>query len=197
MNTTAQKILIVIVALGLALMLGTTVYQRLADPSLVTQGRTAPAGQASGVMPSDMPPGMDGDSEIGRLMRMAGEAPNNPDTLCELGVALISQGKYREAGTFLERARTMDVNNADIPYYLGYIAHQLKEHEKAVALMEESLAIKDRADVHFSTATILRYFLHDDDRALAHIRQGVAAPDCTEEQRALYTGELAKAGSKQ
>lgn len=192
MNSTAQKLLILLVGLGLMLMLGTTVYQRLTSPSLVSQGVPKMAQQAAMDM-GGMPEGLNQDSELGRLMRMVGEQPNNPDMLMDLGVTLISQGKFQEAGMFLERARAMDVNNADIPYYLGYVAHKLNNHEQAVTLMEESLRLSNRAEVQFSVANVLRYFLHDEARALDHITQGLAAPDCTEQQRAQYSQQITSA----
>ncbi len=176
-------------ALGLALMLGATVWQRLASPELVRHAAQAPAPSMQS-MPEGME-GLDMDSAMGRLMREAGENPD-PDTLFRTGVALISQGSWPQAVVFLEHARTMDVNNPDIPYYLGYAAHQMQEHEKAAALMEESLALSNRAAVHVSLANILRYWLHDEKRAMEHFAAALEAPDCSDDVREAVAVERAR-----
>ncbi len=172
-------------------MLGTTVVQRLSSPGIVKE-RHAPAAVAQNSA-RDMGgmEGLDMDSGLGRLMREAGENPT-PDNLFATGRLLISQGSWNQAAIFLERARTMDVNNADIPYYLGYIAHQLGDHARAAVHMEESLALSNRAEVHLSTANILRYYVHDEAGAQQHLAAALTAPDCTEALRSAVLAEQAR-----
>ncbi len=192
MNSTEKKILILIAALGLLIMLGTTVYQRLSNPSLVSHRHTtaqkSPAGSASA--PAE-------ESETGRLMRLAGERPDDAGVQIKLGTTLIAQERYDEASVFLERASGLDINNADVAYYLGYIAHKKQDNEKAVSLMEESIRLDDRAEVRLNLAIIFAYYLKDKARAAAQLQAAMAAPDCTERVRAAAQAELDNLASSQ
>lgn len=190
----AKYFLIITLALCLGLMAYAVVSQRISNPSLVTHA--APHSAQQGTMPSQAMP-EDTGGEMGRLMRMVGEDPDNVEKLAELGAALIAQEKYREAGLFLERARKLDPKNADVLYYLGYTAHQQGDPEKAAGLMEESLKQQDRAAVHFSLANIYRYYIRDEKRAVSHLRLGLESPDCTDEQRTAIAREMEKGQEKQ
>ncbi len=189
----AKHFLIITLALCLGLMVATVVWQRISSPSLVTHV------SFQGMQQESMPPAAmpeDNDSDMGRLMRMVGEDPDNIEKLAELGSALVAQGKYREAGLFLERARKLDPNDADVLYYLGYIAHQEGDTKKGAALMEESLKQQDRATVHFSLANMYRYYLKDEESAARHFSLGLKSPDCTEEQRTTIAKEMKKEQGK-
>ncbi|MDO4840998.1 MAG: hypothetical protein Q3990_10050, partial [Desulfovibrionaceae bacterium] len=107
----AKYFLIITLALCLGLMTITVISQRISNPSLVTHA--AHQGAQQGTMPSAAMP-EDNGSEMGRLMRMVGDDPDNVEKLVELGTALVAQEKYREAGLFLERARKLDPRNADV-----------------------------------------------------------------------------------
>lgn len=188
-----RHFLIITLALCLGLMVATVVFQRISSPSLVTHV------SSQGMQQSDMPPaGMpeESDSDMGRLMRMVGEDPDNIEKLVELGSALVAQGKYREAGLFLERARKLAPEDADVLYYLGYIAHQEGDTKKGAALMEDSLRQQDRATVHFSLANMYRYFLNDEESAARHFSLGLKSPDCTEELRSTIAREMNKEQEK-
>ncbi len=189
----AKYFLIITLALCLGLMAYAVVSQRISNPSLVTHvaHQMASQGAPQGTMPSAAMP-EDTGGEMGRLMRMVGDDPDNVEKLAELGAALIAQEKYREAGLFLERARKLDPKNADVLYYLGYTAHQEGDPQKAAGLMEESLKQQDRAAVHFSLANIYRYYIKDEERAVLHLRLGLEASDCTEEQRTAIDAEMGK-----
>lgn len=189
----AKHFLIITLALCLGLMVATVVWQRISSPSLVTHVSFQGMQQES-IPPASMPE--DNDSDMGRLMRMVGEDPDNIEKLAELGSALVAQGKYREAGLFLERARKLDPNDADVLYYLGYIAHQEGDTKKGAALMEESLKQQDRATVHFSLANMYRYYLKDEESAARHFSLGLKSPDCTEEQRTTIAKEMKKEQGK-
>ncbi len=189
----AKHFLIITLALCLGLMVATVVWQRISSPSLVTHVSFQGMQQES-MPPASMPE--DNDSDMGRLMRMVGEDPDNIEKLAELGSALVAQGKYREAGLFLERARKLDPNDADVLYYLGYIAHQEGDTKKGAALMEESLKQQDRATVHFSLANMYRYYLKDEESAARHFSLGLKSPDCTEEQRTTIAKEMKKEQGK-
>lgn len=189
----AKYFLIITLALCLGLMVATVVWQRISSPSLVTHVSFQGMQQES-MPPASMPE--DNDSDMGRLMRMVGEDPDNIEKLAELGSALVAQGKYREAGLFLERARKLDPNDADVLYYLGYIAHQEGDTKKGAALMEESLKQQDRATVHFSLANMYRYYLKDEESAARHFSLGLKSPDCTEEQRTTIAKEMKKEQGK-
>lgn len=183
MTQSIQKLLILVLAAGFCVMLGVTVKERITNPSLMQEIPLAQP-QSSGQTE---------ESPLARLMREMGEQPNNPEILMELSVQLIAQGNLEQAQILLERTRVLDVNNADVPYYQGYIAYQLKDYAKAAHLMEESLAMKDRAEVHYSLGSIYRYFLKDTPKALLHWQQGLQSMDLTEPQKTQLQNEISKA----
>ncbi len=186
--TRSAKFLAVLLALGLALMLGAAVQHRLTDPSLVKPAETRV--QPEPAQADQAPPQ---DSRLAGLMRAMGERPDNPELLLETAVALIGQGALDEARTLLDRAALLDTASADIPYYQGYVAHRKNRHEEAAAFMEESLRRADRPDVRFSVGVLCAYFLNDKARAREHWEKGLSLPSATEEQKARFRTELERA----
>ncbi len=182
MNGTVKKVVMGLLAVGILLMVGVTVFERLDNPSLVHPTNIPAKRQAAR-----------DESPLARLMRQAGEEPNNAAIQVELAMLLLGQGKMDEAQTFLDRARVLDVNNPDVPYLLGYIANFNKHYEDAARLMEESLAIADRIEVRYSVGIIYQYYLKNTEKALEHWKKGLVAGDANKEKLKQIQQEIDKA----
>lgn len=182
MNGTVKMVVMGLMAVGILLMVGVTVFERLANPSLV-QPTNIPA----------QPQAARDESPLARLMRQAGEEPNNASIQVELAMLLLGQGNVEEAQTFLDRARVLDVNNPDVPYLLGYIANFNKHYEDAARLMEESLALADRAEVRYSVGIIYQYYLKNTEKAVEHWKKGLVAGDANMAQLKQIQQEIDKA----
>lgn len=189
MITTIQKLVTGITALGLAAMLGITVVQRVQNPSLVRH--VAP------VQHVEAPRAAAEESPLARLMREAGEQPDNADVQLQLAKLLLYEGKMDQAEVFLDRAQVLDVNNADVPYLKGYIANVRKDHKRAAELMEESLRLQDRVDVRISVGMLYQYYIGDSARALEHWNSALENPAITPAQRTQILSELDKLGAAQ
>lgn len=182
MNDTVKKVVMGLLAAGIVLMVGVTVVERLSNPSLV-QPTNIPA----------QPQAARDENPLARLMRQAGEEPNNAAIQVELAMLLLGQGNVEEAQTFLNRARVLDVNNPDVPYLLGYIANFNKHYDDAAKLMEESLALADRAEVRYSVGIIYQYYLKDTEKAVEHWKKGLVSGDANEAQLKQIQLEIDKA----
>ena len=183
MNKTAQHILVAVLGAGLVLMVGITLMERLQNPSLVQH--VAPQHRQA-AQP------MEEESPMAKLMREAGDHPDNPQAQLQLAIMLLQEGKLDEAEVFLDKAQVLDVNNADVPYLKGYIANVRKDYPKAAALMEESLKLQDRVEVRTSAGTLYRYYLNDIPKALAHWQKALENPQITPAQKAQIEAEITK-----
>lgn len=182
MNDTVKKVVMGLLAAGIVLMVGVTVVERLSNPSLVQPTNIPTQPQAAR-----------DENPLARLMRQAGEEPNNAAIQVELAMLLLGQGNVEEAQTFLNRARVLDVNNPDVPYLLGYIANFNKHYDDAAKLMEESLALADRAEVRYSVGIIYQYYLKDTKKAVEHWKKGLVSGDANEAQLKQIQLEIDKA----
>ena len=184
MNSTAKKMVMGLLAVGIVLMVGVTVMERLANPSLVKPGNSPSAAQ---------PQAATDESPLARLMRQAGEEPDNAAIQLELAMLLLSQGKTEQAQTFLDRARVLDVNNPDVPYLLGYIANSNQHYDEAARFMEESLALADRPEVRYSVGIIYQYHLKDTEKTVEHWTRGLALADANSTRHKQIRQEIDKA----
>lgn len=176
------NLLTLVLAAGLVLMLAMTVGERIANPSLVKHVAQAPT----------PPPAARDESPLAALMRRAGEEPNNPAVQIEIGRLLIEQGSFEQAKTFLEKAALLDVNNADIPYLLGFAAAQLGDTDGAIASFEDCLRLQDRGDAHYSLGILYAYARKDAAKARAHLEKALASPEIGESMKTTVQQEIAK-----
>jgi predicted Zn-dependent protease len=67
--------------------------------------------------------------------------PNRPPCQMSLGYALLLQKQYSEAKAWLEKSAVGDSHTAETFYYLGLIAQQQNEDEKAIQLFNKALEL--------------------------------------------------------
>lgn len=182
MTTAIHKLVVGVTALGLAVMLGITVVQRLQNPSLVRHVQPPqPVLQAAAE-----------ESPLARLMREAGEQPDNASVQLELAKLLLYEGRTEQAEVFLDKAQVLDMNNAEVPYLKGYIATVRKDYARAAELMEESLRLQDRVDVRISVGMLYQYYVKDSAKALAHWNKALENPAITPRERTQILTETDK-----
>ncbi len=68
--------------------------------------------------------------------------PEKINAYLGLGETYRAQGRYEEAASWFQRARELLPDDYRPPYYLGVTALNAHEYEKALAYLEESLALK-------------------------------------------------------
>ena len=61
--------------------------------------------------------------------------PGNADVLSMLGRCLLSQGRFEEAGEYLEKALEADPEDQNTVISLGQACHALKDYKRAVELL--------------------------------------------------------------
>ncbi len=89
------------------------------------------------------------------------QAPDAPDLLNHLGIALLAQAKHAESEACLRRALRIKPDHAEAHNNLGVLFEQLGRVDEAIAEYEESLRLKpDAPDTHKNLA--LGYLMHGD-----------------------------------
>ena len=124
-----QRLLIVLLALGLTAMLGTTLVKRLQNPALTEQREVAtPTGAQEGMQ---MPQAQEGGDQVGMLMQQVAKNPKDMNALMQVAEALMHAGNWQAAETFAQRASVLDLNNPQPLFMLGVILHNLGREAEA------------------------------------------------------------------
>ncbi len=184
-RTTSSRALILLLALGLVVMLATSLKERFESPGLTEQRRPGPAAQAGR---------QDDDAQqIGKLMRQIAENPNDSTAMIHLVEHLIGAQNWDAAETFAQRAITLDAANSKPLYLLGVIMHNQGRNKEAAEALEKVLAIKDEASVRYSLGVLYLYFLENPAKGVEHLKAGLQDPKASDELKAAIMQELEKA----
>lgn len=97
-------------------------------------------------------------SDLEESVRLCEEAlkrgPANPETLNQLGKALIDLGKAPEAATFLQKAADLPRPMTESAYLLGQAFLQSKEYAKAKSAFQRTISLSPRhTQAHFGLFT--------------------------------------------
>ncbi|MDD4702257.1 MAG: hypothetical protein PHI96_08560 [Desulfovibrio sp.] len=180
----SSRALIIVLALGLAIMLAASLKERFEKPSLTEQRRPGPAAQAGG---QD-----DAAQKIGSLMRQVAENPNDSTAMIHLVEHLVGAQNWEAAETFAQRAVTLDASNSKPLYLLGVIMHNQGRNKEAAEALENVLAIKDEASVRYSLGVLYIYFLENPAKGVEHLTAGLNDPKASDELKKAITQELEK-----
>ena len=91
----------------------------------------------------------------------------------QLGVALLMQGKNKEAAVELRTALAQDADSADLQYNIGMVSAALGETEEAIAHYRKALELDPQhVEANYSLGTALAGGGHFDD-AVAHFRKSL------------------------
>lgn len=179
LSFTARAI-ILLLGLGLLVMLGVTVKERISHPHLVTERPAAP--QAA--MPEQNP--------LGRLMQQVAAEPTNKTALMHLAEHLMATQEWDAAATFAQRAVALDVNDPQPLYMLGVILHNQGKPQEAAETLEKVVALQDGAPVRYSLGVLYTYFLQQKEKGRAHWEAGLKAPGISPQLREAIEQELNK-----
>lgn len=205
-TTTAHRRLVLGgIALGLALMLLTSVAYRLDDHPLT---RSAPPVSAPSTASPAMPPAApqaaapaqmtessaippDQADTISAMQKLRAN-PDDVDTLLELADLFMRRNSPENAQEFIKRALVAAPGDARPSYYQGLLDAGQGKFAEAAEDMERSLRLQDNPSARYSLAVVYRYHLHDEARAREQLDAARNHPALSEELRALIDQELAK-----
>lgn len=184
--TGAQRAVIIVMALGLVLMLASTLWQRLSNPHLVKEiDASAAAGQRGG--------GGGMNPELGKLMQQVSENPNDFKTLVHLAEHLVNDQQWDAAETFARRAMTVNPSDAQPPYLMGVILHNQGKHPEAAQALETVVKLHDEASVRYSLGVLYIHYLDNVPKGVEHLSAGLHDPKASETLKAQIREELEKA----
>ena len=185
-----QRLLIVLLALGLTAMLGTTLVKRLQNPALTEQRQAAmPAGAQNGMQ---MPPAQEDGDQMGMLMQQVAKNPKDMNALMQVAEALMHAENWQAAETFAQRASVLDLNNPRPLFMLGVILHNLGREAEAAQAMEKVVALQDTARSRYSLGVLYLYFLNEKDKGLDCLKAGLKDPNIEAEMKQAIEEELQK-----
>lgn len=180
-----QRLLVIVLALGLTAMLATALVKRLQNPALTEQRPPVPQATA---------PQQDSSSEdpVGALMQKVAENPNDMDALLRLAEAFMHAENWQAAETFAQRASVLDLKNPQPLFMLGVILHNLGREADAAQALEKVLTLQDTARARYSLGVLYLYFLDQKDKGLACLEAGLKDPALDAEMKQTIEEELQK-----
>lgn len=178
----SQRLVIIVMALGLGFMLVSGVWQRISNPHLVKEIDTNASAQQGGMNP-----------ELGKLMQQISENPNDFKALVHLSEHLVNDQQWDAAETFARRAMTVNPSDAQPAYLLGVILHNKSKHVEAAEALETVVKLKDEASVRYSLGVLYIHYLNNTPKGVEHLTAGLHDPKAPETLKAQIREELEKA----
>lgn len=182
-----QKALLVFVALGLVVMLGISLVDRLRNPDLVVATRAGTPDMGGGAAQQGM------NADIAKLMEHLRDKPNDVEALMHLSEHLVNEQNWEAAETFIRRAVVADPQNTQPMYLLGVVQHNMGQHKEAAESLERVLRLKDEASVRYSLGVLYIYYLNDTPSGVKHLSAGLNDPKAPEALKKSLREELEKA----
>lgn len=179
MTDRARRLVIAIVALGLAAMFASSLAYRMGDHPL-TRHIASSSAPSSEAMRDSVPPQEAPDPQnaaIMALMQKMQQDPHNVDTMLEISSLFAAQGNTESAKSMLERAALTAPSDPRPPYLLGVQLAQAGQWDEAARSLERSLSLKDDASTRYSLGVIFRYHLQQEEKAREQFEK--AASICT------------------
>ncbi len=177
-----HKVTALILALGLIVMFGVSLQERILNPSL-TMHNTPQAASAEDTGMSPL---------IGRLMQDVQKDPTNITKMLHLVEVLISESQWDAADTFIHRALAMAPENSQAHYLHGFILNHEGKHAEAAAALEKVITLDDSATVRYSLGILYIYYLKNVDEGIEHLQKGLDDPLAPEDLLEAIRKELAK-----
>lgn len=178
MTDRARRLVIAIVALGLAAMFASSLAYRMGDHPLTRHIAVSPAPSAGDMRDARAPESPDPQAAaVMELMQKMQQDPNNVDTMLEIATLFASQGNAESAKSMLERAALSAPSDPRPPYLLGVQLAQAGQWDEAARSLERSLGLKDDASTRYSLGVLFRYHLQQEEKAREQFEK--AAAICT------------------
>ena len=189
---TSTRILILLLGLCLLVLLIFFIKERLTHPAL-TQNR---AGSEMHFQASKEMIQRDAD-EIGALMQLLKNHPNDSALLLKLVNALMKAERWDAAQQFAHRLLAKDEKSFDAHFLLGIILHQIQNDEEAAKELEHALQLKEDGPARYSLAILYLYFLNKKEEGRAQLEAALKIPDLSSELKKSLEEELVKLSKAQ
>ena len=171
---------------GIVLLIcATAVGYRVLHPDLLTP--LPPPGEH---VTSRSPAGMNED--IAALMQQLQANPNHAQTLLSLAEHFLRLNDWTSAERFARRALSAIPDDIQSHYLLSRALHGMGRNEEAAASLERALQLKEAPALRYSLGILYAYYLNNKQKALSHVRQGLASPALSARLKADLQEELAK-----
>ena len=136
------------------------------------------------------PAGMNED--LAALMRQLAANPGNAQALLGLAEHFLRLHDWAPAERFARRALTATPGDIEPHYLLSKVLHGMGRNEEAAASLEQALQLKEVPALRYSLGILYARHLNNTQKALAHLRQGLANPAVSGRLKADLEEELAK-----
>jgi tetratricopeptide (TPR) repeat protein len=177
-------------ALGLAgivlLLCATAVGYRFLHPDLLTP-LPPPTENAA----PHAPAGMMNERVVGFMQQLQVD-PDDMPALLGLTEHFLHLQDWKSAERFARRAATVTPDDIRSHYLLSMALHGLERNEEAAASLERLLQLKEETALRYSLAILYAHYLNDKQKAIAHLRRGLADPAAPDRLKADLAEELAK-----
>jgi len=125
-------------------------------------------------------------------MQMTMQRPNDISLKNKLTEALMNANQWEAAENFAHKSLEQDPNNFTSNFLLGIILHQKKQFDQAAAVLEKALTIQEDAQARYSLAVLYLYFLHNKEKGLFHLNEGLKKNTMSVQMSELFKKELEK-----
>ncbi|CAK7023377.1 MAG: hypothetical protein DELT_02505 [Desulfovibrio sp.] len=177
------------------LLLGTGVYQRVANPALHYHlDAPQPASPANPANPAnhDHPPLSPEDAQmVGKLMESLRAEPDDTGLAMQIADIFVRNGDWINAEGFLDRITQRAPENHRAWHLLGYTRSQQGFYAKAAEAFEKAVAVSAEPQSMFSLAVMYRYHLNMPQKALPLFTAVADSPKSDDSLRAQAAKELA------
>jgi tetratricopeptide (TPR) repeat protein len=179
MTDSSRRIVLGVLALGMAAIFAASVAWRLGDHPLVHDHGPKAVAQAP-VQSAPSSPGAPDKTKMEQaaqspqamaimgLMQKMKENPNDVETLLGIAQLFAERGDLDGAMDMIQRAVVAAPSDHRPPYLMGVVLGGQGKWQEAAAQLERSISLKDDASARYSLGVILRYHLGQADKALPH-----------------------------
>ncbi len=181
----SRKIILALLTLGLLVMLGISLQQRISGEPLVVQGNPSSSSEAADPMAALM-------TEIGTHMEELKQKPDDFDMLVHTSDLLIQTQQWDAAESFLQRAIKIDATKSEPHYMLGIVLHNKEKHAEAAASLEKVVTMNNDASARYSLGVLYAYYLDNKERALEHLKTALQDKNLPDSLRLAIEDEVKK-----
>ena len=176
--------------LGLALLLATGLYQRVANPSLEYR-LGAPASNAQAAEHEHPPLTPEDAQALSRAMAKLQRNPSDLDLTLHIAAIFSRNKDWINAVAFLDKALHLAPSDMRPRYFLGVALAGKGEYAQSATAFEQALAIEpDNVHSMFNLGILYRHYLRKPGEAAELFRKVTASPNADNELRKKAEEEL-------
>ncbi len=158
---TMQKSVAFLAVVCLVAIFASSLWNRIQDPGITVESRSAPAGQDQAMM-----------AEVSALMAEVEENPQNVEALTQLAHVFMLMEAWDRSYSFWRRILALEPENELALNQAGFTLFQMERYSEAVQYFDTLLEMdEDNFRSHFNLGIIYKYYLNDQDRARQHFQR--------------------------